>query len=69
MLPPTVNDLGREGVEVIEEKGPTLLVDGTLLISGQIERVTDFEKGFPIHYRRRGPDWEPDFMVWNDHAS
>jgi 7,8-dihydropterin-6-yl-methyl-4-(beta-D-ribofuranosyl)aminobenzene 5'-phosphate synthase len=47
-------------------QGPALLVDGTLLISGQIERVTDFEKGFPIHYRRRGHDWEPDFMVWDD---
>lgn len=66
VLPPTVNDLGREGVEVIEEKGPTLLVDSTILISGQIERVTDFETGFPIHFRRRGNDWEPDFMVWDD---
>ena len=47
-------------------QGPAVLVDGTLLISGQIERVTDFEKGFPIHYRRCGHDWEPDFMFWDD---
>jgi 7,8-dihydropterin-6-yl-methyl-4-(beta-D-ribofuranosyl)aminobenzene 5'-phosphate synthase len=45
VLPPTVNDVGREGAEVIEEKGPTLLVDGTLLISGQIERVHGLREG------------------------
>ena len=26
--------------------------DNTLLVSGQVERLTEFEKGFPIHYVR-----------------
>jgi 7,8-dihydropterin-6-yl-methyl-4-(beta-D-ribofuranosyl)aminobenzene 5'-phosphate synthase len=53
-------------VEVIDERGPTLLLDGRLLVSGQVERTTDFEPGFPVQYRRRGHDWEPDYMVWDD---
>jgi 7,8-dihydropterin-6-yl-methyl-4-(beta-D-ribofuranosyl)aminobenzene 5'-phosphate synthase len=64
--PPSHMDLEREGVEVIEERGPTLLIDGTVVVTGQVERRTDFEPGFPIQYRRRGHDWEPDYMVWDD---
>lgn len=64
--PPSHMDLEREGVEVIEERGPTLLIDDSVLVSGQVERKTDFEPGFPIQYRRRGHDWEPDYMVWDD---
>ena len=64
--PPSHNDLDREGVTVVEERGPTLLVDDCVLVTGQVERTTDFEPGFPVQYRRRGQDWEPDFMVWDD---
>jgi len=48
--PPSRRDLEGEGVEVIEESGQTLLLDSTVLISGQVERLTAFEQGFPIHY-------------------
>jgi len=65
-LPPSHNDLDREEVELIEERGPTMLIDGYVLVTGQVERRTDFEPGFPIQYRRRGHDWEPDYMVWDD---
>jgi 7,8-dihydropterin-6-yl-methyl-4-(beta-D-ribofuranosyl)aminobenzene 5'-phosphate synthase len=34
---------------VVEERGPTLLLDNQVLISGQVPRVTEFEVGFPIH--------------------
>lgn len=64
--PPSHGELAREGVELIEERGPTLLIDGCVLVTGQVERKTDFEPGFPIQYRRRGHDWEPDYMVWDD---
>lgn len=66
MPPPSRADLEREGVSVVEEKGPTLLVDGTALVSGQVERTTAFEQGFPIHYARAGQAWEPDPMIWDD---
>lgn len=64
--PPSRNDLDREGVAVIDERGPTLLVDGCILITGKVERTTDFEPGFPIQYRRSERGWEPDYMVWDD---
>lgn len=65
--PPNRADLEQEGLEVLEERGPTLLLDDTVLISGQVERTTDFEKGFPVH-QRRTPDggWEPDPFIWDD---
>lgn len=53
-------------MQVIEERGPTLLVDETILITGKVVRRTDFEPGFPIQYRRSERDWEPDYMIWDD---
>jgi len=64
--PPSHMDLDREGVQVIEERGPTLLLDDCVLVTGQVERKTDFEPGFPIQYRRTQHGWEPDYMVWDD---
>ena len=64
--PPSHMDLDREGVQVIEERGPTLLLDDSVLITGQVERRTDFEPGFPVQFRRTQHGWEPDYMVWDD---
>ena len=64
--PPTRHDLEAEGVEVIEEAGQTLLLDSTVLVSGQVERLTAFEQGFPIHYAHTNAGWEPDPMIWDD---
>jgi 7,8-dihydropterin-6-yl-methyl-4-(beta-D-ribofuranosyl)aminobenzene 5'-phosphate synthase len=67
LLPaPSRHDLDAEGVEVIEERGETLLLDSTVLVSGQVERRTAFENGFPIHYGRSSAGWEPDPMIWDD---
>ncbi len=64
--PPSRVDLEAEGVEVIEESGQTLLLDSTVLVSGQVDRVTTFEQGFPIHYAHSKAGWEPDPMIWDD---
>jgi len=32
-------------------------IDDTVLVSGQVDRTTDFERGFPIHFARAGEDW------------
>jgi 7,8-dihydropterin-6-yl-methyl-4-(beta-D-ribofuranosyl)aminobenzene 5'-phosphate synthase len=66
--PPSRHDLEAEGLEVVEERAHSLLLDDTLLVSGQVERVTDFETGFPIHQVREGDDWRPDPMIWDDQA-
>ena len=64
--PPNRHDLEAEGVEVIEEAGQSLLLDSTVLVSGQVERLTEFEQGFPIHYAQTKAGWEPDPMIWDD---
>ena len=66
--PPSRADLEAEGLQLIEERDQTLLMDDTILVSGQIERVTEFEKGFPIHFVRSAGGWEPDPMIWDDQS-
>ncbi len=67
MPPPTRNDLDREGIELLEEVEPTFLVDGAIMVSGQVERHTDFEPGMPNQFARAADGgWEPDPMVWDD---
>src|SRR5439155_16817550 len=68
LYPPREQDLLAEGVEVVEERGPSLLIDGTVLVTGQVERVTDFEKGFPIQDKLAEHGWEKDVWVWDDQA-
>jgi 7,8-dihydropterin-6-yl-methyl-4-(beta-D-ribofuranosyl)aminobenzene 5'-phosphate synthase len=66
MPPPSTKDLEAEGLEVVQERGPTLLVDDKILVSGEVERTTEFEKGFPLHYARSGDAWVPDPMIVDD---
>ena len=65
---PSRRDLAAEGVEVVEERGPTLLVDGCVLVTGEVDRTTDFETGFPIQWAREGDGWVPDTQVRDDQA-
>jgi 7,8-dihydropterin-6-yl-methyl-4-(beta-D-ribofuranosyl)aminobenzene 5'-phosphate synthase len=65
---PSARDLAAEGVEIVEERGPTLLIDGTVLVTGEVGRTTDFETGFPIQWARTGETWEPDPLVRDDQA-
>ena len=55
--PPSRADIEAEGVELVEERDQTLLMDNTVLVSGQVQRVTEFEQGFPIHYGRSAADY------------
>jgi 7,8-dihydropterin-6-yl-methyl-4-(beta-D-ribofuranosyl)aminobenzene 5'-phosphate synthase len=67
--PPRQADLRSGGVEVIEEPGPSLLVDGIVLVSGEVERTTEFEKGFAPHHSKRGDRWEPDPWIRDDQCA
>ena len=64
--PPSRADLEAEGLEVVDERGPTLLLDGRVLVSGEVPRVSEFETGFPIHQARAGDGWEPDPLILDD---
>jgi 7,8-dihydropterin-6-yl-methyl-4-(beta-D-ribofuranosyl)aminobenzene 5'-phosphate synthase len=67
--PPHKADFARDNIQVIEEIGPSLLVDGMVLISGEVSRATDFETGFPIHYAKHGDVWEPDPVIHDDQCA
>ncbi|MGB6836641.1 MAG: MBL fold metallo-hydrolase [Dehalococcoidia bacterium] len=55
--------------DVVESRQPSLLLDGALLLTGEVERTTDFEKGFPVHQARRDGEWVPDPLVMDDQAA
>ncbi|HZZ48959.1 MAG TPA: MBL fold metallo-hydrolase [Pseudonocardia sp.] len=61
--------LAGEGFEVIERREPSLLVDGCVLITGEVDRVTEFERGMPPpHQAWTGSGWEHDPLVLDDQA-
>jgi 7,8-dihydropterin-6-yl-methyl-4-(beta-D-ribofuranosyl)aminobenzene 5'-phosphate synthase len=66
--PPNRSVLSQEGIDFVEERGPTYLLGGLLLVTGQIERSTPFEQGFPIHYARLEGQWRPDPLIHDDQA-
>lgn len=68
MPPPSRGDLDREGWDIVEERGPSLLLDSSVLVTGQVDRTTDFEKGFPLQLARTNGGWEPDTWIWDDQA-
>lgn len=69
MPPPSRGDLDREDWEVIEERGPSLLLNDSVLVTGQVPRVTGFEKGFPLQQALdEHGHWQPDTWIWDDQA-
>jgi 7,8-dihydropterin-6-yl-methyl-4-(beta-D-ribofuranosyl)aminobenzene 5'-phosphate synthase len=66
--PPDRRLLSHEGIEVIEERGPSYLLGNLVLVTGQIHRSTPFERGFPIHYARVADRWQQDPMIHDDQA-
>ena len=60
--------LEREGFAVLERRQPSLLVGG-ILVTGEVDRVTEFEHGMPPqHQAWNGHDWQHDPTVIDDQA-
>jgi 7,8-dihydropterin-6-yl-methyl-4-(beta-D-ribofuranosyl)aminobenzene 5'-phosphate synthase len=60
--------LEREGFAVIERRQPSLLAGG-ILITGEVDRVTEFEHGMPpAHQAWDGHGWRHDPAVIDDQA-
>jgi 7,8-dihydropterin-6-yl-methyl-4-(beta-D-ribofuranosyl)aminobenzene 5'-phosphate synthase len=57
-----------EGFEVIERRQPSALLDGSVLITGEVDRTTDFEQGMRYHEAERDGQWEPDPLILDDQA-
>jgi 7,8-dihydropterin-6-yl-methyl-4-(beta-D-ribofuranosyl)aminobenzene 5'-phosphate synthase len=56
------------GFRVIEERQPSSLLDGDLLVTGEIERTTEFERGMPVQQAFREGEWQPDPLMRDDQA-
>jgi 7,8-dihydropterin-6-yl-methyl-4-(beta-D-ribofuranosyl)aminobenzene 5'-phosphate synthase len=56
------------GFDVIERQQPSFLLDGSLLVTGEIDRTTEFEHGMPSHQAHRHGRWQPDPLILDDQA-
>lgn len=65
---PGVEALTLEGAEVVCTRDAQLLLEDTFYISGEIPRVTTYEKGLPGHMRRTEDAlaWEPDPLITDE---
>lgn len=67
---PTTSRRALEGVgfAIVEERQPSFLLDGSVLITGEVDRTTGYEPGFPMQDARRDGVWTPDPLVLDDQA-
>jgi 7,8-dihydropterin-6-yl-methyl-4-(beta-D-ribofuranosyl)aminobenzene 5'-phosphate synthase len=56
------------GFEIVEERQPSFLLDGSVLITGEVDRTTEFETGFQGHEAFRETRWQPDPLILDDQA-
>ena len=62
---PGIERLTEHGAEVINTTEPSTFLDDVFYVSGEIPRVSAFERGLPFHYQRSADDlrWEPDPLI------
>jgi 7,8-dihydropterin-6-yl-methyl-4-(beta-D-ribofuranosyl)aminobenzene 5'-phosphate synthase len=60
--------LADAGFDIIEHRHPSFLFNGSVLITGEVDRTSSFERGFPIHQAHRDGSWEPDPLILDDQA-
>lgn len=65
---PSQAALEKAGARVIHSRDGQTVLDDLFYVSGEIPRVTPFEKGMPGQYRRTvdGLDWEPDPLLMDE---
>jgi 7,8-dihydropterin-6-yl-methyl-4-(beta-D-ribofuranosyl)aminobenzene 5'-phosphate synthase len=65
---PGIDDLTRRGARVICTTEPHSFLDDMFFVSGEIPRVTSFERGLPGQVRKTddGKGWEPDELLMDE---
>jgi 7,8-dihydropterin-6-yl-methyl-4-(beta-D-ribofuranosyl)aminobenzene 5'-phosphate synthase len=56
------------GFTIIEDRQPSFLFGGCVLITGEVDRTSGFEPGFPPQQALRAGRWEPDPLVLDEQA-
>jgi 7,8-dihydropterin-6-yl-methyl-4-(beta-D-ribofuranosyl)aminobenzene 5'-phosphate synthase len=65
---PNPGELTELGANVVSSNEPQLVFDDFFWISGEIPRITAYEKGFPGHLQRSddGSKWDPDPLIMDE---
>jgi 7,8-dihydropterin-6-yl-methyl-4-(beta-D-ribofuranosyl)aminobenzene 5'-phosphate synthase len=56
------------GFPIVESRAPSVVLSRGLLLTGEIERTTDFEAGIPFHEAWCDGEWQPDPVIADDQA-
>lgn len=65
---PNRADLIEAGYNLVEKQCPSLWIEDRILVTGEIPRTNDFEKGFPNHYSEIDGKMENDPLIKDDQA-
>jgi 7,8-dihydropterin-6-yl-methyl-4-(beta-D-ribofuranosyl)aminobenzene 5'-phosphate synthase len=65
---PSIDAMTACGAKVVNTKEPQPLADGLVYLSGEIPRVTPFERGLVGQHRKTldGTGWEPDELIMDE---
>jgi 7,8-dihydropterin-6-yl-methyl-4-(beta-D-ribofuranosyl)aminobenzene 5'-phosphate synthase len=63
---PSVQELTDFGADVVVTTEPQEPLDGLFYVSGEIPRVSGFERGFPGQLKRTANGWEPDELLMDE---
>ncbi len=64
---PSIEALTARGADVDCTREPRVLLDGMFHLSGEIPRVTPFERGLPAHYQKsEDGSWQPDPLLMDE---
>jgi 7,8-dihydropterin-6-yl-methyl-4-(beta-D-ribofuranosyl)aminobenzene 5'-phosphate synthase len=63
---PSIADLTDFGAQMVVTTEPQTFLDGLFYVSGEIPRLTAFERGFPGQMRRTADGWEPDELLMDE---
>jgi len=66
--PPSIDALTAYGARVVNTREPQLLLEGMVYVSGEIPRVTTFERGLVGQHRKTldGTGWEADELIMDE---
>lgn len=56
------------GFTIVEDRQPSFLFENAVLVTGEVDRTSGFEPGFPPQQAFRDGTWEPDPLVLDDQA-
>jgi 7,8-dihydropterin-6-yl-methyl-4-(beta-D-ribofuranosyl)aminobenzene 5'-phosphate synthase len=65
---PSKSRMEDAGFSIVEDRQPSILFEGALLITGEVDRTTGFEQGMSIHQAWRDDGWQPDPLILDDQA-